>query len=154
MYRNALFAAVTILGILSAVLISPTTLRRLFARPIFSAMTIPKTQPEWRKALESLPNTSSKIPVFFFAHGSPLLAFPESSASGFGSAMVSYAGPKGPLATFLRDLGPALLDKYKPTGIVVFSAHWETYGERLGNCVLCVTIVVYSRKPYSDRLWR
>jgi aromatic ring-opening dioxygenase catalytic subunit (LigB family) len=40
-------------------------------------------------------------------------------------------GPKGQLASFLRDFGPSLLKKYKPKGIVVFSAHWETAGERL-----------------------
>ena len=41
-------------------------------------------------------------------------------------------GPTGPLAAFLEDFGPALLKKYKPKGIVVFSAHWESSGERLG----------------------
>jgi hypothetical protein len=32
----------------------------------------------------------------------------------------------GTLHTFLKDLGPALVEKYKPKGIVVFSAHWES----------------------------
>ena len=41
-------------------------------------------------------------------------------------------GPRGPLAEFLRDFGPALLHKYKPQAVVVFSAHWETSGERQG----------------------
>jgi len=49
----------------------------------------------------------------------------------FGSAVFDQAGPKGPLAKFLKDFGPTLLEKYKPKGIVVFSAHWETDGERL-----------------------
>lgn len=91
------------------------------------------TQEEWRKALDSLPSTPKKIPVFFFAHGSPLLALPEPEASSgaYGSTGV-YAGPAGPLATFLKDFGPALLRKYKPKGIVVYSAHWETSGDRLG----------------------
>jgi aromatic ring-opening dioxygenase catalytic subunit (LigB family) len=30
-------------------------------------------------------------------------------------------------------LGPALLAKYQPKGILVFSAHWETNGEQLGT---------------------
>ena len=46
--------------------------------------------------------------------------------------MFQWAGPHGPLATFLKDFGPALLKKYNPKAIVVFSAHWETYGERIG----------------------
>jgi len=44
---------------------------------------------------------------------------------------MAWAGPKGPLATFLKEFGPALLKKYQPKGIVVFSAHWETGTERL-----------------------
>ena len=46
--------------------------------------------------------------------------------------VMKHMGPTGPLATFLKDFGPALLSKYKPKGIVVFSAHWDTSGERLG----------------------
>ena len=46
--------------------------------------------------------------------------------------MLVSSGRKGPLATFLADFGPALLQKYQPKGVVVFSAHWETLGERLG----------------------
>ena len=61
-----------------------------------------------------------------------MLAFPERDAERMGEVMASN-GPKGPLATFLKDFGPALLSKYKPKGIVVFSAHWETLGERLGR---------------------
>ena len=40
-----------------------------------------------------------------------------------------------PLATFLKDFGPALLAKYRPRAIVVFSAHWDTAGERLGYSI-------------------
>jgi aromatic ring-opening dioxygenase catalytic subunit (LigB family) len=87
----------------------------------------------WKQALESLPSTPEKIPAFFFAHGSPMLAFPASAASALGGGMAAYHGPNGPLAKFLADFGPTLLKKYKPKGIVVFSAHWETMGERLGN---------------------
>jgi aromatic ring-opening dioxygenase catalytic subunit (LigB family) len=47
------------------------------------------------------------------------------------SPMADLHGPKGYLAEFLRDLGPALMEKYKPRAIVVFSAHWETSGETL-----------------------
>ncbi|PCH38289.1 Extradiol aromatic ring-opening dioxygenase [Wolfiporia cocos MD-104 SS10] len=92
--------------------------------------SLPRTQAEWRKALEELPSTPGNIPAFFFGHGSPFLAFPESDAHG-GNPVVDHMGPKGPLATFLKDFGPALLRKYKPQGIVVFSAHWETVGERV-----------------------
>jgi len=84
-----------------------------------TTVTVPRTQVEWREALDALPSTPQHIPAFFFAHGSPMLAYPESEQ-------------KGSLAAFLRDFGPLLLQKYQPKGIVVFSAHWETRGERLG----------------------
>ncbi|KXN90504.1 4,5-DOPA dioxygenase extradiol-like protein [Leucoagaricus sp. SymC.cos] len=83
---------------------------------------------KWRKALRDLPSTPAKIPAFFFAHGSPMLAFPEGE---YSDPTMSHQGPGGSLATFLREFGPMLLEKYKPRGIVVFSAHWETLGERL-----------------------
>ena len=96
-------------------------------------LALPRTQPEWRAALAALPSTPEKIPVFYFAHGSPMLASPENSAVPDGRGAVMEAlGPRGPLANFLRDFGPALLEKYKPKGIAVFSAHWDTTGERLG----------------------
>jgi len=94
----------------------------------------PKTRDQWEKALEALPATPDKIPAFFFGHGSPMLAFPEdltTSQSRFDK-LLDTMGPKSNLAAFLSDFGPALLKKYKPKGIVVFSAHWETEGERLG----------------------
>ena len=96
-------------------------------------MSHPKTRPEWRKVLEELTATPEKIPAFFFGHGSPMLAFPDSSDGGGFGSVLKHAGPKGPLANFLRDFGPFLLEKYKPKAIVVFSAHWDTRGKRLGK---------------------
>ncbi|KAG6854949.1 hypothetical protein C0991_009772 [Blastosporella zonata] len=93
-------------------------------------MATSTTQKEWQRAIEALPATPNKIPAFFLAHGSPFLAFPESEANMHGR-LSPYAGPTGPLAMFLKDFGPALLKKYQPKGIVVFSAHWETFGTRL-----------------------
>jgi 4,5-DOPA dioxygenase extradiol len=90
------------------------------------------SQEEWRKALEELPSTPDKIPAFFFAHGSPMLAFPQGRQN---DPMMDYQGPAGSLASFLKDFGPALLEKYDPKGIVVFSAHWETLGERQGGFI-------------------
>lgn len=94
-------------------------------------MSFPTTQVEWRKALEALPSTPERIPAFFFAHGSPMLAFPENGTSGMPKEILSAMGPNGNLANFLKDFGPALISKYNPKGVVVFSAHWETSGERL-----------------------
>ncbi|KAF7796874.1 hypothetical protein EIP86_008059 [Pleurotus ostreatoroseus] len=96
-----------------------------------TSVALPKTQAEWKKALDELPLQPTKLPVFFFGHGSPMLAFPESALSGRSDPVRAKMGPKGPLASFLKDFGPALLAKYKPKAIVVFSAHWETNGERL-----------------------
>lgn len=50
-------------------------------------------------------------------------------------------GPRGPLAAFLKDFGPALLKKYNPKAIVVFSAHWETRGETLGKIYLNTILI-------------
>ncbi|TFK42759.1 Extradiol ring-cleavage dioxygenase, class III enzyme, subunit B [Crucibulum laeve] len=87
---------------------------------------------DYRRALDDLPATPNKIPAFFFGHGSPFLAFPESEVrSGAYGAIGTHIGPTGPLASFLKAFGPTLLEKYKPRGIVVFSAHWETNTERL-----------------------
>lgn len=96
---------------------------------------LPKTRDEWLTALDALPSnaSSSRIPSFFFAHGSPMLAYPDDETSRFGDDTMSHMGPRGPLATFLKDFGPALLKKYNPKAIVVFSAHWETLGETLGQ---------------------
>lgn len=46
---------------------------------------------------------------------------------------MSNQSGKGALARFLSLFGPALLEKYKPKGIVVFSAHWEEAGQVLGG---------------------
>ncbi|KAF9001934.1 Extradiol ring-cleavage dioxygenase class III enzyme subunit B [Cyathus striatus] len=90
------------------------------------------SESQWRKALDDLPSTPNKIPAFFFAHGSPFLAFPEEETkSGAYGPMGAHMGPTGPLGRFLKIFGPALVEKYQPKGIVVFSAHWETTGERL-----------------------
>lgn len=79
-----------------------------------------------------------------------MLAFPAGSSSSFGGDVTSYQGPKGPLANFLRDFGPALLKKYKPKGIVVFSAHWETSGERLGtHATLSILVLAYHLRLQS-----
>ncbi|KAG7086667.1 hypothetical protein E1B28_002607 [Marasmius oreades] len=94
--------------------------------------TIPTTEAGWRASLDALPATPDNIPAFFFAHGSPMLAYPNSSTTTSARAGIqAWQGPTGPLANFLRDFGPTLLKKYNPKGIVVFSAHWETLGERL-----------------------
>jgi len=84
----------------------------------------------WLEALEALPATPDKIPAFFFAHGSPMLASPD-SASSSSDVLLAAVGPKSNLASFLSDFGPTLLKKYNPKGIIIFSAHWETVGERV-----------------------
>ena len=123
-----------VLSTLSAIVLLRTNLlSRVLAPLSLSAMngtqtSLPKTQAEWRKALDELPSTPEKIPAFFFGHGSPMLAMQDNA---MGDVMKS-SGINGPLGTFLKDFGPALLSKYKPKGIVVFSAHWESMGERLG----------------------
>ncbi len=100
-------------------------------------------QSEWKAALDSLPSTPDNIPAFFYAHGSPSLAYPEHLSRGGGIG--DWQGPKGPLANFLKDFGPVLLQKYKPRGIVVFSAHWETLGERLGT----YPAIIYRTCPHA-----
>lgn len=97
---------------------------------------LPRTRDQWRAALDALPATPDNIPAFFFGHGSPMLQWPDMAPPpmmGSGN-ILKHMGPKGPLAQFLGDFGPVLLEKYKPKGILVFSAHWETGRERLGEC--------------------
>ena len=127
------------LSVLSAVVLLrfKSFLPRAFAPLSIATMStqetsaLPKTQADWRKAIEELPATPEKIPAFFLSHGSPMLAFPPNESAGGMEAMMKSQGPRGSLAAFLKDFGPALLEKYKPKGLVVFSAHWDTSGERL-----------------------
>jgi hypothetical protein len=59
---------------------------------------------------------------------------------------------KGSLARFLSAFGPALLEKYQPKGIVVFSAHWEEPGQVLGELFLigCVTVMITHTKLHDN----
>ncbi|CAE6424597.1 unnamed protein product [Rhizoctonia solani] len=87
---------------------------------------LPLTDKAWKAALDSLPLASEnngKIPAFFFAHGSPNL-LRDTTGDPIFSNMRSQ-DINGTLPRFLRMFGPALLEKYNPKGIVVFSAHWE-----------------------------
>jgi aromatic ring-opening dioxygenase catalytic subunit (LigB family) len=89
----------------------------------------------WQDRLATLPGSPSNIPAFYFAHGSPLLVVSKddpASQTPLMRPLVEHTGLESPLANFLRDFGPALLSKYQPKGILVFSAHWETEGEQLG----------------------
>ncbi|KAI0256490.1 Extradiol ring-cleavage dioxygenase, class III enzyme, subunit B [Lactifluus subvellereus] len=95
---------------------------------------LPLTRPAWQDRLATLPGSPSDIPAFFFAHGSPILVVSKDDAIAQNPRMrafVEHTGLESPLANFLRDFGPALLAKYQPKGILVFSAHWETEGEQL-----------------------
>jgi aromatic ring-opening dioxygenase catalytic subunit (LigB family) len=97
---------------------------------------LPVTRPAWQDRLATLPGDPGHIPAFFFAHASPLLTVSNNNSSDQNPlmrALVQHAGLESPFADFLRDFGPALLAKYQPKGILVFSAHWETEGERLGT---------------------
>ncbi|KAH6918763.1 Extradiol ring-cleavage dioxygenase, class III enzyme, subunit B [Coprinopsis sp. MPI-PUGE-AT-0042] len=94
--------------------------------------TLAELEAYWANAFEELPSTPDNIPAFFFGHGSPILAFPKEQAAQMGE-FAAYGGPGGPLSKFLSLFGPMLLKKYKPKAIVVFSAHWETARERLGE---------------------
>ncbi|KAG8743415.1 hypothetical protein FRC10_012080 [Ceratobasidium sp. 414] len=98
-----------------------------------STSAVPTTDDAWKAALAALPSAEAnngKIPAFFFAHGSPMLLREPSSLDGRFASMKDQA-QRGSLARFLTLFGPALLEKYKPKGIVVFSAHWEDSGEVL-----------------------
>ncbi|KAJ7702367.1 Extradiol ring-cleavage dioxygenase class III enzyme subunit B [Mycena rosella] len=143
--RLVLVTALFVLSVISALYLAPSAVRAkiptLFAglsarfhrsipsnRDMADITTdVAGLQKTWRKNLEDLPATPEKIPAFFFGHGSPILEFPASNDGG----LMQWAGSAGPLAKFLKDFGPALLKKYQPKGIVVFSAHWETTAERL-----------------------
>ncbi|KAG9000075.1 hypothetical protein FRB94_005654 [Tulasnella sp. JGI-2019a] len=60
-----------------------------------------------------------------------LLRNPNIKSDGHVPLIMESQGPRSPLAAFLKDFGPALLRKYNPKVIVVFSAHWETEEETL-----------------------
>jgi hypothetical protein len=119
---------------------------------------LPRTQDEWRTALAALPTTtSSGIPAFYFAHGTPILAMDEPRHHprwGRDEAVTSMDS-NGAIGRFLKDFGPALLDKYKPKGIVVFSAHWDAPGDRLGAYIVADTVLrQWTHRTCSDRLRR
>ena len=101
------------------------------------ASELPLTRSAWQDRLATLPGSPEYIPSFFYGHGSPLLAFSRDvlERDTRWHSVVKYVGPEGPLAHFLLDFGPALLAKYQPKGILVFSAHWEGQGEQLGTSV-------------------
>lgn len=97
---------------------------------------LPVTRPAWQDRLATLPGDPDHIPSFFFAHGSPVLTISNNDSANLNPLMrplVQHGGLESPFANFLRDFGPALLAKYQPKGILVFSAHWETEGEQLGT---------------------
>ena len=99
------------------------------------ASDLPLTRSAWQDRLSTLPGSPDAIPSFFFGHGSPLMAFSSDGADRDTRwhSVIKHVGPESPLANFLRDFGPTLLAKYQPKGILVFSAHWETKGEKLGT---------------------
>ena len=120
-----------------------------------TSSTAPTSRAEWKAAIDALPKTPERIPAFFISHGSPLLAMKPAEASFLPIAAAEYMGAGGPLATFLSDLGPALLEKYNPKGILVFSAHWETEGERVvtdygDDNPLLMDYFGYEKKMYDE----
>lgn len=98
------------------------------------ASDLPLTRSAWQDRLATLPGSPDSIPSFYFGHGSPFLAVSSNVADRDPQlrSFMKYVGPESPFANFLRDFGPALLAKYQPKGILVFSAHWEAEGEQLG----------------------
>jgi len=86
-------------------------------------------RPEWTARLAALPArppsgssaADPPIPAFFFAHGHPGVVFGSETTASRGLQTVD-----GTLHQFLQDFGPALLEKYRPKAILVFSAHWES----------------------------
>ena len=78
-----------------------------------------------------------------------MLAYPAAAKAAGG--MAAYQGPDGPLAKFLSEFGPTLLKKYKPKGIVVFSAHWETSEERFGKSLVYISAESPNRPHYCNQ---
>lgn len=101
---------------------------------------LPLTRSAWNARLATLPGSPTQIPSFYFGHGSPMLTVSTSDAVAAQNpgmrALIERVGLESPTANFLRDFGPALLAKYRPKGILVFSAHWETEGEQIGRVPL------------------
>ena len=118
------------------------------------ASDTPITRSAWQDRLATLPGSPDAIPPFFFGHGSPLLVFSKDVADRevWMQSAIKHYGPESPLSDFLRDFGPALLAKYQPKGILVFSAHWETQGEQLGmSFSMSAAFVVHSyRETVTD----
>jgi aromatic ring-opening dioxygenase catalytic subunit (LigB family) len=93
-------------------------------------MSVDEYSASLNKSLPASPLTT-RIPAFFIAHGSPMLIWPKHLLNELNpriSNMMDTSGPNGPIANFLKALGPFLLQRYKPKAILVFSAHWETQG--------------------------
>ncbi|CCG81994.1 4,5-DOPA dioxygenase extradiol-like protein [Taphrina deformans PYCC 5710] len=87
-------------------------------------MVTPSTKIDATAGLSQLPafKSGSRIPSFFFAHGTPALM----KESGRSISPDFPGAHDGPHADFLRAFGPYLLRTYAPKAIVVISAHWET----------------------------
>ena len=93
-------------------------------------MSVEEYSANLKKSLPASPSTT-RIPAFFLAHGSPILIWPKhllDPSDSRMSYMTRISGPDSVLANFLKALGPFLLQRYKPKAILVFSAHWETQG--------------------------
>jgi len=84
----------------------------------------------------------------------PMLIWPKEQRPSSGSldGVWDKFGPDGTLAQFLQDFGKTLLSKYKPRAIAVFSAHWETNGQTLGECSSLLS-PKFDSTLTSDRLW-
>lgn len=61
-----------------------------------------------------------------------MLIWPASLGERTGmSGLGEIQGPNGLLVQFLKALGPALVEKYKPKAVVVLSAHWESEDDEI-----------------------
>ena len=116
------------------------------------------TRPQCTKVLDKLPATPEKIPALFFAHErtfsiprgfiiimkftylrafhpDPMLSWPKKQRpiSGPMDNAWDRFGPDGTLSQFPQDSEKTLRSKYNPRAVAVFSAHWETHGQTLGE---------------------